>query len=217
VFGVGDLVYDPLNTAQNTLTAIRSLISNTHEVTVINQQVRQLANDAQNLVKLPLSVVGEIQQTMFTYQSLLNQGRAMAYQVQASLSAFDQLFSRSDVPLTQRAMAIFTELRNAGRLATQVQSIYDQLCMTTTRIEQLGHASQAARGNLEVQQVGNQMLVVLAEQQNGIRELQATTARLQTMMVMQQVLEEEAARQHAEQMLRDWPTTLGGTTGFKLP
>lgn len=217
ILASGSIVHDPINTAENALTAIRTLASNTHEVTMINQQVRQLANDAQNLVKLPLSVVGEIQQTMTTYTNLINQGRAIAYQAQASMAAFDQLFSNGQIPFSQRAAAIFNEIRNTGRLATQVQSIYDQLCATTARVEQLTNASQASVGALQAAQAGNQLLGVMASQQNGMYQLQATTARLQTLVYMQQQMEDEAARDHAANMLKDWPTTLGGVTGFKLP
>jgi P-type conjugative transfer protein TrbJ len=217
IFATGSIVHDPINTAENALTAIRTLASNAHEVTMINQQVRQLANDAQNLATLPLSVVGEVQQTMTTATNLFNQGRAIAYQAKASLEAFDTLFTNGQIPFSDRAQAILGEIRNTSRLATQVQSIYDQLCATTARVEQLTNASQAAVGVLQAEQAGNQLLGVLASQQNGMHQLQANTARLQTLVYMQGVVEDEAAKQHAQNMLKDWPTTLGGVTGFKLP
>jgi P-type conjugative transfer protein TrbJ len=217
ILGIGDVVVDPLNLAQNTLTAARSFLSNTHEVVVINQQLRQLANDARNLASLPLSLVTEIQQTMTTYTSLLNQGRALAYQVQSSLAAFDTLFTNGNIPLTQRAVAIFNEIRNTSRLAISAQSIYDQLCATTARVEQLTNASQAAIGELQATQASTQMLAVIAQQQNGMHELQANTARLQTLVYMQQVVEEEAAQKAAAHWIEGWPKTLGTIEGFKLP
>lgn len=217
IIASGSIVHDPINTAENALTAIRTLASNAHEVTMINQQVRQLANDAANLAKLPLSLVGEVQQTMTTATNLLHQGRAIAYQAKASLEAFDTLFTNGDIPFSQRAQAVLNEIRQTSRLATQVQSIYDELCANTARVEQLTNASQAAVGVLQAEQAGNQLLGVLASQQNGMYQLQANTARLQTLVYMQGVVEDEAAKQHAENMLKDWPTTLGGVTGFKLP
>ena len=134
---------------------------------------------------------------MTTYTSLLNQGRALAYQVQSSLAAFDTLFTNGNIPLTQRAVAIFNEIRNTSRLAISAQSIYDQLCATTARVEQLTNASQAAIGELQATQASTQMLAVIAQQQNGMHELQANTARLQTLVYMQQVVEEEAAQKAA--------------------
>ena len=193
VFGVGDIVVDLIT------------------------EVTQLGNDAANLAKLPLSLVGEVQQTMTTATNLFNQGRAIAYQAKASLDAFDTLFTNGQIPFSQRAQAIFNEIRQTSRLATQVQSIYDELCANTARVEQLTNASQAAVGVLQAEQAGNQLLGVLASQQNGMYQLQANTARLQTLVYMQGVVEDEAAKQHAENMLKDWPTTLGGVTGFKLP
>jgi type IV secretion system protein TrbJ len=213
----GSIVHDPINTAQNALTAIRTLASNTHEVTMINQQVRQLANDAQNLAKLPLSVVQEIQQTMSTYQGLLNKGQAMVYNAKASMATFEQLFTRGDIPVTQRATALLNEIRNTSRLATEVQSIYDQLCGTTRRVEQLAHASQAAIGDLQAQQAGNQLLAEVAGQQNSMLTIQANTARLQTLIHMKGVMEDEAAKEHAAKWMQGWPTSLGNVQGFKLP
>ncbi len=217
VFGVGDIVVDLITEAQTSLTALRTLASNLNEVKILNNQVTQLGNDAANLAKLPLSLVGEVQQTMTTATNLFNQGRAIAYQAKASLDAFDTLFTNGQIPFSQRAQAIFNEIRQTSRLATQVQSIYDELCANTARVEQLTNASQAAVGVLQAEQAGNQLLGVLASQQNGMYQLQANTARLQTLVYMQGVVEDEAAKQHAENMLKDWPTTLGGVTGFKLP
>jgi P-type conjugative transfer protein TrbJ len=217
VFGVGDIVVDLITEAQTSLTAIRTLASNVNEVKMINQQVKQLANDAQNLATLPLSVVGEVQQAMTTATNLMNQGRAMAYQAKASLDNFDKLFTNGHIPFSERAQAIFNEIRNTSRLASELQSVYDVLCANTARVEQLTNASQAAVGILQAEQAGNQLLGVLASQQNGMHQLQANTARLQTLVYMQGVVEDEAAKQHAQNMLKDWPTTLGGVTGFKLP
>ena len=217
LLGLGDIVHDPINAVQHALVAIRTQASNVHEIQMLNHQLRQIAADAQNLAQLPLSVVAEIQQTMSTYSGLLNQGRAIVYQAQASLAAFDQLFTNGQIPVTQRVLGILTEIRNTSRLAMEVQSIYDQLCDTAARVETVLHASQAAIGVLQAEQAGNQLLGVLASQQSGMYQLQATTARLQTIVHMQAVVEDEAAREHATHMMHDWPTTLGAIQGFKLP
>ncbi len=44
LFGVGDIVLDPTNLVQNTLTAVRTLEQ-------INNQIRQLQNEAQMLIE----------------------------------------------------------------------------------------------------------------------------------------------------------------------
>ena len=120
ILASGSIVEDLITEAQTLLTALRTLASNTHEITMINQQVRQLANDAANLAKLPLSLVGEVQQTMTTATNLFNQGRAIAYQAKASLETFDTLFTNGHIPFSDRAQAIFNEIRNTSRLATQI-------------------------------------------------------------------------------------------------
>jgi P-type conjugative transfer protein TrbJ len=77
IFGTGVLPVTEVGASlyQQGLQSIRALASNVNEVQQLNQQVQQLANDARNLAQLPLSVVAEIQQTMSSYQGLLNQGR----------------------------------------------------------------------------------------------------------------------------------------------
>ena len=47
------IVFDPSNFVQNTLTAIRTLEQ-------INNQIRQLQNDARNLASLPFNAVGRL-------------------------------------------------------------------------------------------------------------------------------------------------------------
>src|SRR6266849_5213689 len=68
VFGVGDVVIDPTNLVQNTLTALRTLHTTinqatqiANEVRMITNQVQQLANEARNLAALPTSLLGDLQ------------------------------------------------------------------------------------------------------------------------------------------------------------
>jgi conjugal transfer/entry exclusion protein len=121
------------------------------------------------------------------------------------------------MPLTQRATAIVNEIRNTSRLATTVQSIYDQLCATTTRVEQLAHASQAAIGAVQAQQAGNQLLAVLAQQQNGLMQLQANTARLQTLIHMKTVMADEATAAKAARWLEGWDQPFATPQPIKPP
>jgi conjugal transfer/entry exclusion protein len=141
----------------------------------------------------------------------------MVYQARGALATFDQLFTNGDMPFSIRGQAILNEIRSTSRLATEVQSVYDRLCATTRRTEQLTNASQAAVGALQAVQAGNQLQAVLIEQQQGMAEVQATTARLQTMMAMKEIVEDEAMKAKADRWIEGWPTSLGAVQGFKLP
>ena len=216
LFGVGDIVHDPIQNATNMLTAIRSLASNVHEVTIINQQIQQLANEARNLATLPLSIVRDIQRTMTTYQQLLAQGRSLAYDAKHALTSFDQLFTNGNIPPLQRLGAIFQEIRATGRLVTEVQSIYDQLCLVTAKVEQAGQASDAAIGILQAQQAGNDLGILTVQQLQTLNTLTATQHRFDTLRYMEQVVEEDLTQKRAQAWMAGWPTTTT-TQGFQLP
>ena len=75
LFGVGDIVLDPTNLVQNTLTAIRTLEQ-------INNQIRQLQNEAQMLINQARNLA--------TTQRLIVQAKGLAYDV----TSIDREFAR---------------------------------------------------------------------------------------------------------------------------
>src|SRR5262245_34307889 len=91
IFGVGDIVSDPLNLVQNTATALRSWISNANEILQIDNQIQSLAHEVQELARLPLSMVQEIEDSMATYNNLLGMAKGIGYSVQSSMAQFEAL------------------------------------------------------------------------------------------------------------------------------
>jgi P-type conjugative transfer protein TrbJ len=204
LWGVGDIVHDPIQNATNGLTALRALQSNYHEVEQIKHQITSLANEAKQLAQLPVSVVQEIQQAMTQYNALMGQGRMAYWQARGALDTFTRLFTAGNIPLTQRATAIWEQIQATGGLAAQLQGVYEQATTTTQRVARVGQASKAAVGGLQAQQAGNELLVTLAQQQNTLVLLQATTQRLQTEMAMYQVAVEQDARRNAQRWGTGW-------------
>gem|GEM_PF-756000 len=224
VFGVGDVVIDPTNLVQTTATALRSAISNANEVTQINNQIQSLANEAKQLISLPLSLVNEIDAAISSYTSLLNEGRGMVYQVQASVQQFEDLYSAGfggNGSFMQRAQRMLGQVRDAGRLATQVTSVYDRLCAQQARVGQLMAASQAAVGTLQAEQATNQLLGVLSEQQVSMQQILATDQRLKISETMRQLVTEEKAYENAQTYVQGMQVVPvrgpGEGKGFTLP
>jgi P-type conjugative transfer protein TrbJ len=204
ILGVADIVHDPINLVQNAATAVRSFISNANEVTQINNQIQSLANDLKQLTSLPLSLVSQIDAAIQSYTSILNEGRGMVYQIQASVQQFEDLYSAGfggNGNFLQRAQRMINQVREAGRLATQVTSVYDRLCAQQARVSQLMAASQAAVGSLQAEQASNQLLGVLAEQQVSLQQILATDQRLQVSYMMRQLVTEEQAQANAQRFL----------------
>jgi len=77
------IVFDPSNFVQNTLTAIRTLEQ-------INNQIRQLQNDARNLASQPFNAVGRLRANLATTQRLIAQAKGLAYE----LATMDRDFAR---------------------------------------------------------------------------------------------------------------------------
>ena len=196
VFGVADvtIVSDPAGIIQQTATAARAWLSNANEALGLENQVKQLANDAQNLLKLPLDLVNEVNATMAAYQSMLAAGKGIVFSVEQSMADFDRIYNGKG-SLMEKATGTLNALRQASATATRAQAIYDLLCSQSTQVGQLLAASQASSGNLQAAQATNQLLGVIAAQNAANLEMAAATGRGQIAYFMRQTTAEEAAMQ----------------------
>jgi P-type conjugative transfer protein TrbJ len=209
ILGIGDIVHDPINLVQNAATALRTAQSNANEVILINNQARSLLNEAKQLTNLPLDLVNDIQGTIADYYGVLQQGQGLAYQAQSSLQQFEQLYNSGwggNGGMMAKAQVLVAQVRNASRIATQAQAVYDRLCLQQSTVNKLMTASQASIGTLQASQAGNQLLGVLASQNASMQELVATQARLQVSVAMDQALRDEASQANMQQWLANWPT-----------
>src|SRR5713101_2957752 len=105
VFGVGDVVIDPTNLMQNTLTALRTLQTTVNqatqianEVQMIANQVQQLANEARNLASLPTSLLGDLQGQLRGYTTTLNQAQGLSFHVGSIAPQFEHLYATFGQP-----------------------------------------------------------------------------------------------------------------------
>ena len=222
ILGVGDvaIVSDPAGLIQQTATALRTWMSNANEVIMMDNQVKQLYNDALNLAKLPMDVIAEVQNTVGTYQQILAQAQGAYRSVTGTMDQFEAIYNNPKLSLIDKAVAGVNQLKLASFQASASQAIYDQLCAQLDRMGRLGAASQAAVGELQAQQATNQMLLVLAEQQSTMQQMTATMGRMQVAYYMRQATGEEAARLNAQQYLQmeqpqDWASR--PNQGIALP
>ena len=73
LFGVGDIVLDPTNLVQNTLTAVRTLEQINNQIRQLQNEAQMLINQARNLASLPSSVVGQLRANLATTQRLIDE------------------------------------------------------------------------------------------------------------------------------------------------
>ena len=90
LFGVGDIVLDPTNLVQNTLTAVRTLEQINNQIQQLQHEAQMLINQARNLASLPSSVVGQLRANLATTQRLIAQAKGLAYDV----TSIDREFAR---------------------------------------------------------------------------------------------------------------------------
>ena len=57
LFGVGDIVYDPTNHAENLLQAARALEQINNQIAQLQNEAQMLMNQARNLASLPYSAL----------------------------------------------------------------------------------------------------------------------------------------------------------------
>ena len=215
LFGVGDVVLDPTNLIQNTLTAtnmIRQVAQQAqqlaNEATQITHQIQQIQQGATNLVRLPLAMSGELADILAQYQQLLQQSQGIAYQYSAVQGQFERLYGALQRPqpsdMVGYAQQLATQLRQASGAAMQSQAMVERLAAGRASLRRALASSESAAGNLQVQQAGNQLTGVLATQQAQLIELIAATGRAETSMLAAQATLDEAARTNAAHAMQGW-------------
>jgi len=195
-------VFDPLNYQENLLSAARALEQ-------INNQVRQLQNQAQiilrmdqNLLRLGSTISPVLQRTLADIQTQLRTGEGIALRLQATQSGYEQLFPRQvsaslsgdDVLRNAKTRweEEYTSLRRAALLQGQIVDSVD----ADTRL--LGDAmarSRDAAGALEAVQAGNELTGLNVKQSLALQSLLAAQHRADTLTRARDLATEDEARQ----------------------
>jgi len=195
-------VFDPLNYQENLLSAARALEQ-------INNQVRQLQNQAQiilrmdqNLLRLGSTISPVLQRTLADIQTQLRTGEGIALRLQATQSGYEQLFPRQvsaslsgdDVLRNAKTRweEEYTSLRRAALLQGQIVDSVD----ADTRL--LGDAmsrSRDAAGALEAVQAGNELTGLNVKQSLALQSLLAAQQRAETLTRARDLATEDEARQ----------------------
>ncbi len=194
MFG-GRIVFDPSNFSQNILTAARTLEQ-------INNQIRQLQNDALNLAKLDSSALGELRAALAATNQLIRQAQGLAFNVQQMEGEFRRLYPQAyTASISGNQMALDARQRwqnslEALRTATQVQSQAVQNFASDERtLTDLVNRSQSAVGALQAMQATNQLLALQSRQSMQAQQLQITQDRAVALEQARQVAVQERARE----------------------
>ena len=194
-------VFDPWNYKENLLTAIRSL-------TEIENQVKQLTNEAQMLMKMDLnleqlgsSVAGDLKSSMGEIKSLLDKANGIALDVKQTEAKVKDLFPddyasalTNDQALKQ-AKTRWDETLSAFKRSMSLEAkVVETTNEDGTVLADLLAKSGGAVGNLQVQQAGNELLGLGIKQQLQLQNLMAADQRAQALEKARTLSSQEEAR-----------------------
>jgi P-type conjugative transfer protein TrbJ len=205
-------VFDAANYQQNLLSAARALQQ-------INNQVRQLQNEAQVLLRLdqnlhPLgsTLAPDLQRTLDEIQSQLRSGEGIALRMAATQSAYAQLFPRqasatlSSAEVLSNAQNRWNEEYAAHQRAALLQAqIADSVDGDGRLLGDAMARSKSAAGALEVAQAGNELAGLNLKQLLALQSLLAAQQRAETMRRARDLAGEDEARQRFKTFLGTGP------------
>jgi P-type conjugative transfer protein TrbJ len=198
----GLTVFDPINYEQNLLTAVRSLES-------IQNQVRQLQNQADQLLRMninlqPLSgTIGtDLQSTLAQLRARISEGDALALKVRETDAAFERLYPKtfadtvSSDELLRAARARWEEAHAGFRRAALLQGQVSEAIDSDGRVlDRVLLRSQGAIGALQAAQAGNELTALNVKQALQLQALLAAQQRADTAERLRGMVAEEEARQ----------------------
>ena len=209
VLGVGDIVFDPTNLAQNVLTAARTLEMINNQIKQLTNEAQMLVNQAQNLANLPFSVRAQIQARLNQIQALIQSAKGVAYTITATQNYYATNYPDDYSAFTNLEMIVHARARwqaakdafeDALVMHAQIAEIVTQDAAT---LDELVTQSQSAIGNLQAQQAGNQLLALNTKQSLQTQQLMATQYRAEALERSRTVAIEEAARVRRQRFIGD--------------
>ncbi len=194
-------VFDPWNYNQNILSAVRSL-------TEINQQIDQLRNEAQMLLKMDLdltklteTVSPEMMRALSQIKTLIAEAEGIAMKVRETDQAMRQLFPKefdallSGDDLVQNVKARWIETLAAYKRSADLQARVSENAETDSGLlVTLLSRSRSAAGNLQAAQAGNELSGLSIKQSLQLQQLLAAHYRAETLERSRRMASEEEAR-----------------------
>ncbi len=194
-------VFDPWNYRQNILTAVRSLSE-------VNQQINQLRNEAQMLLKMDLdltklteTVSPELMRTLDQIKSLMDEAEGIAMKVRETDQSMRELFpkefsaSLSKDDLIRIVKARWNETLSAYKRSASLQAkVSANAEADSSLLSTLLSRSRSAAGNLQATQAGNELSGLSIKQSLQLQQLLAAHYRAETLERSRQMASEEEAR-----------------------
>lgn len=207
-FGLGGIVYDPTNYAQNVLTAARSLAQINNQIEQIQQQAASLVNEARNLASLPFSSLRELQTQIEQTRQLMSEAQRIAYDVAKIEDAFTDRYRGADQSAADSRLIAAAKERWRDSVASfedalRVQAgVVGNISGTEAAMTAITGVSQSATGALQAAQAGNQLLALQSRQLADLTALLAAQGRAQALDAARSAATEEQGREHFRRFMQ---------------
>ena len=202
LFGVGDIVLDPSNLAQNILSAERALAQVENQMASLQNEGQMLLNDARNLAGLDFNSLNRLRETIAATQRLFDEARGLAYTVDRVREQFARLYPAVYNEAFSREQLLTDQLeqwknsREALGTAFELQAQTRQsFAEDASVLADLIERSQSAEGALQAQQAANQLLALQIRQLMQAQQLQVGQDRAIALEHARYVAAAERARE----------------------
>ncbi len=204
-------VFDPSNYAQNLLTASRTLQA-------LEQQARQLANEAQmllnmekNLKPLGSTIIEPLNKTLQELQGTLSRAGDLAFRMEQAEETYARLFPDS----YQKALRMNKVVQTAKerwehrvktfRVSLTLQGqLLEALEQDRTELTGLLAKSKKAEGARSAIQAGNELLALNIKQLMQLQTLMALQARSNTLAQAERAANQKEAQKYFESFMGRW-------------
>ncbi|MEH6688329.1 MAG: P-type conjugative transfer protein TrbJ [Halopseudomonas sabulinigri] len=208
LFGVGDIVLDPSNLAQNMLTAARTLEQINNQVQQLQNEANMLVNQARNLQRLDFNSVNRLRSALATTGRLIAEAQGLAYEVNRIDQEFARLYPQeyaatvSGDRMAQDARERWAHTLDGLHTAMRMQGQVSQnLSADEGVLTDLVNQSQSANGALQAMQATNQLLALQAKQSIQSQQLQLTQHRAASLELARQAAATERGREVTRRFL----------------
>ncbi len=210
LFGLGDIVYDPANHAENVLQATRALLLINNQIKQLARQAEMLAHQSRNLAGLPTSAAVDLRTSLSRIDGLIRNAEGIAYNVSAIDGEYHRIFPENYAPNTSTskvladARAAWTLARAGYRHALDVQAeVMREVRGDASLLDMLTTKSQGAVGNLQALQAGNQLTALATKQSMQMQSLMAASARAHALDRARAIATHEQGRARFERFIGD--------------
>ena len=194
-------VFDGANYSQNLLTAVRTLQMINNQVRQLQNEANMLVNMARNLERLDYTSAAQLRTALAQINILMQQAEGIAFDVVRTETEYATHYPKAygeavtNDELVGHARTRWEHAVDAYRDTLLVQAqVARNVEADDALLGELAARSQAAGGNLQVSQTGNQLVALQVKQQMQTQHLLAAQFRAQALDEARKAAAEEQAR-----------------------